>query len=92
MAQNGIHPLLLKATYSIGFISSLPINLKLLPFITEPSIPSTVYHVIGTSSTSPITLDYSVGLPSGVVLTFELLEDASKVIPAGINLDTSTNN
>ena len=43
-------------------------------------------------STPSITLDYSVDLPTGGKLAFELLEDDNNIIPTGIKFDSSVEN
>ena len=41
MPADGEHPLILTATYSIGLVKDLNINVAVKPFITEPASPST---------------------------------------------------
>ena len=51
-----------------------------------------MHHIIGSTSTPSIVLDYSVDLPTGGKLAFELLEDNNKDIPIGIKFDSSVDN
>ena len=61
MAEEGIHPLVLKGTHSTGITSILPINVKLKDFLKEPSNPEEIYaqHDVFIADT---ILDYSEGL------------------------------
>ena len=92
MTADGEHPLVLTATYSIGLIKDLSINVLVKPFITQPASPATQYYVIGSTPKIELTLDYSSNVPVGRKITLDLLQEDGSALPDGITKDISTDN